>query len=82
MKKGFLMTIVAIVAAAVGVVVTVMALLNRNHEEEDEFYIDEIEYLDDDGVEESSFDEFLDETDDADLMMDSEEADDTTTEAE
>ena len=66
MKKGILMTLVAVAAAAAGLVVAIMTALNRSKKDSDvDIYIDNTEYLDDDfdAADESAFAEDFDAAD-------------------
>lgn len=58
MKKGILMTLVAVAAAGVGLVVAIMTALNRSKKDSNvDIYIDDTEYLEDDfdAADESAF---------------------------
>ena len=66
MKKGILMTLVAVAAAGVGLVVAIMTVLNRSKKDNNvDIYIDDTEYLEDDfdAADESAFAEDFDAAD-------------------
>lgn len=49
MKKGFLMTFIAVIAAAVGIVITIMTALRREKRDvETEVIIDDVDFLEED----------------------------------
>lgn len=86
MKKGFLMTFIAIIAAAAGIVIAIMTALRREKRDvETEVIIDGVDFLEEDfnEADQAAFvDDASDESQDEDSELTEEEAEEETGQAD